>query len=111
MNAIFGEVEIDFPNAGYTLFGFVVRVMYAITQGGASKMTEQQNQQRQVSLETSSEPTASEKAATAEEFSVNVKSETVSQLLENSAQDRLKALGRLMMVSLTWSLAGLSKPK
>ena len=75
-------------------------------------MTEEQNQQLQVSLERSSEQPQSEKAAaTADEFSVNVKSETLSQAVENSAKDRLKALGRLMMVSLTWSLAGLSKPK
>ncbi|MEG3858281.1 hypothetical protein [Microcoleus sp. herbarium12] len=74
-------------------------------------MTEPENQQRQVSLETSSQPVASQKAATAEEFSVNVKSETLPQLLENTAQERLKALGRLMVVSLSWSLAGLSKPK
>jgi hypothetical protein len=86
--------------------------MYAITQGGDSEMTEEQNQQLQVSLERSSEQPQSEKAAaTADEFSVNVKSETLSQSVENSAKDRLKALGRLMMVSLTWSLAGLSKPK
>ncbi|MCW6048863.1 hypothetical protein QUB60_03870 [Microcoleus sp. A2-C5] len=75
-------------------------------------MTKEQNQQQQVSLEISSEQVESEKiAATAEELSVNVKSETVSEAVENSAQDGLKALGRLMMVSLTWSLAGLSKPK
>ncbi|MEO6862340.1 MAG: hypothetical protein ABI180_12550 [Microcoleus sp.] len=86
--------------------------MYAITQGGDSEMTEQENQQPQVSLETSSEQVESEKvAATADEFSVNVKFETVSEAVENSAQERLKALSRLMMVSLTWSLAGLSKPK
>jgi len=76
------------------------------------KMTKEQHQQPQVRLETSSEQVESDKiAATAEEFSVNVKSETVSEAVENSAQDGLKALGRLMMVSLTWSLAGLSKPK
>jgi hypothetical protein len=75
-------------------------------------MTKEQHQQPQVRLETSSEQVESDKiAATAEEFSVNVKSETVSEAVENSAQDGLKALGRLMMVSLTWSLAGLSKPK
>jgi len=75
-------------------------------------MTEEENQQPQVSLEISSEQVESEKiAATADELSVNVKSETVSEAVENSAQDALKALGRLMMVSLTWSLAGLSKPK
>ncbi|MEP6519931.1 hypothetical protein [Microcoleus vaginatus] len=73
-------------------------------------MTEEKNQQPQVSLETSSEQPLLEKPAeTAEELSINVKSETLSQTVENNAEDRLKALGRLMMVSLTWSLAGLSK--
>ncbi|NQE36402.1 hypothetical protein [Microcoleus asticus] len=73
-------------------------------------MTKEKNQQPQVSLETSSEQSQLEKPAeTAEELSINVKSETLSQAIENNAEDRLKALGRLMMVSLTWSLAGLSK--
>ncbi len=73
-------------------------------------MTEEKNQQPQVSLETSSEqPQLKKSAETAEEFSINLKSETLSQTVENNAEDRLKALGRLMMVSLTWSLAGLSK--
>ncbi|MEG4218276.1 hypothetical protein QUA27_23515 [Microcoleus sp. Pol14C6] len=73
-------------------------------------MTEEKNQQPQVSLETSSEQPLLEKPAeTAEELSLNVKSETLSQAVENNAEERLKALGRLMMVSLTWSLAGLSK--
>ncbi|MEG4405715.1 hypothetical protein NDI43_12525 [Microcoleus vaginatus GB2-A3] len=73
-------------------------------------MTEEKNQQPQVSLETSSEQPQLEKPAeTAEELSINLKSETLSQAVENNAEDRLKALGRLMMVSLTWSLAGLSK--
>jgi hypothetical protein len=86
--------------------------MYAITQGGDSVMTEEQNQHPQVSLETSSEQPQSEKAAvTADEFSVNVKSETVAQIIQNSEKDRLKALGRFLIVSLTWSMAGLSKPK
>jgi len=73
-------------------------------------MTEEKNQQPQVSLETSSEqPLLENSAETAEEFSINLKSETLSQTVKNNAEDRLKALGRLMMVSLTWSLAGLSK--
>ncbi|MEG4311956.1 MULTISPECIES: hypothetical protein [unclassified Microcoleus] len=73
-------------------------------------MTEEKNQQPQVSLETSSEqPQLETSAETAEELSINVNSETLSQLVENNAEERLKALGRLMMVSLTWSLAGLSK--
>ncbi|MEG3927829.1 hypothetical protein [Microcoleus sp. D3_18a_C4] len=73
-------------------------------------MTEEKNQQPQVSLETSSEqPQLEQSAETAEELSINLKSETLAQSVENNAEDRLKALGRLMMVSLTWSLAGLSK--
>jgi len=75
-------------------------------------MTEQENQQRQVSLETFSEQVPLEEAAAvAEESSINLNSETLPQLVENNAEDRLKALGRLMMVSLTWSLAELSKRK
>ncbi|MEG3941687.1 MULTISPECIES: hypothetical protein [unclassified Microcoleus] len=75
-------------------------------------MTEQKNQQRQVSLETFAEQVPLEEpAVVAEESSINLNSETLSQLVENNAEDRMKALGRLMMVSLTWSLAGLSKPK
>ncbi|MBE9187673.1 hypothetical protein IQ270_24250 [Microcoleus sp. LEGE 07076] len=75
-------------------------------------MTEKENQQRQVRLETSAEPVKCEdSSATAEELPIDVNSETLSQTVENNAADRLKALGRLMMVSLTWSLAGLSKPK
>lgn len=73
-------------------------------------MTEQKNQQPQVTLETSSEQPPLEKPTeTPEELSRNVKSETLSQAVENNAEERLKALARLMMVSLTWSLAGLSK--
>ena len=73
-------------------------------------MTKEKNQQPQVRLETSSEqPQLETPAETAEEFSIKVKPETLSQAVENNAEDRLKALGRLMMVSLTWSLAGLSK--
>ncbi|WP_228057407.1 hypothetical protein [Tychonema sp. LEGE 07203] len=75
-------------------------------------MTEKENQQRQVSLETSAaQAQFEEPAATAEELPIDVKSETLSQTVENNAADRLKALSRLMMVSLTWSLAGLSKSK
>ena len=73
-------------------------------------MTEEKNQQPQVSLETSSEqPQWDKPPETAEELSRNVNLETLSQTVENNAEDRLKALARLMMVSLTWSLAGLSK--
>jgi hypothetical protein len=73
-------------------------------------MTEAKNQQPQVSLKTSSEQPLLEKTAeTAAELSRNVKSETQFQAVENNAEQRLKALARLMMVSLTWSMAGLSK--
>ena len=73
-------------------------------------MTEEKNQQPQVSLKTSSEQPQLEKPAeTDPEFSKNVKSETLFQSVENNAEQRLKALARLMMVSLTWSMAGLSK--
>ena len=73
-------------------------------------MTEEKNQQPQVSLKTSSEqPQLQKPAETAAEFSGNVKSETLFQAVENNAEQRLKALSRLMMVSLTWSMAGLSK--
>ncbi|MEG4347562.1 hypothetical protein QUB70_30430 [Microcoleus sp. A003_D6] len=75
-------------------------------------MTEEQNQQPQVSLKTSSEQAQLEQpAASAEELSINVNSESLSQLVENSGKDRLKALGRLMMVSVTWTLAELSQRK
>ena len=73
-------------------------------------MTQEKNQQPQVSLKTSSEQRQLEKTAeTAAELSRNVKSETLFQAVENNAEQRLKALARLMMVSLTWSMAGLSK--
>jgi len=73
-------------------------------------MTEEKNQQPQVSLKTSSEQPRLEKPAeTAAGISRNVKSETLFQAVENNAEQRLTALARLMMVSLTWSMAGLSK--
>ena len=73
-------------------------------------MTQQKNQQPQVSLKTSSEQPLLEKPAeTVAEWSRNVKSETLFQAVENNAEQRLKALARLMMVSITWSMAGLSK--
>ncbi len=77
---------------------------------GTPKMTKEENQQLQVSLETSSEQVqVKEPAATAEEVSINVNSETLSQIFEKSAKDRLNALGRLMIVTVTWKLAELSK--
>lgn len=77
---------------------------------GTYKMPKEENQQPQVSLETSSQQARVEKSAVAaEELLINVNSETLSQVFENSAKDRLNALGRLMMVSVTWTLAELSK--
>jgi hypothetical protein len=72
-------------------------------------MTEEKNQHPQVSLKTSSEQPLLGKPAETAAFSRNVKSETLFQAVENNAEQRLKALARLMMVSLTWSMAGLSK--
>lgn len=75
-------------------------------------MIEKENQQSQVSLETSSDKAELEKpAAATQDLSENDNSQTESKGFENNGEDRLKALGRLMMVSLTWSLAGLSKRK
>jgi len=70
------------------------------------------HQPPKVSLETSSEKAELEKStATDRELSANIKPNAQSQVLENNAEDRLKAFARLMMVSLTWSLAGLSERK
>jgi len=76
------------------------------------KMTKEENQQPQVSLETSSERDQSEEsAATVEESSINVNSEALSQIIEKNGEDYLKALRRLMMARLALSLAGISKRK
>ena len=73
-------------------------------------MTQQENQQPQVSLETSSkEVQMEEPAATAEELLINLNSETASQIFEKSTKDRLNALGRLMIVTVDWKLVELSK--
>ncbi|MCC3407181.1 MAG: hypothetical protein JGK17_16605 [Microcoleus sp. PH2017_10_PVI_O_A] len=75
-------------------------------------MTEEQNQQPQVSLENFSAQSQSEKAAeTADEFSAKVKSETVSQIIENSTQEYFKALENFLMVSINWKLSELYKRK
>ncbi|MEG3847968.1 hypothetical protein QT971_10945 [Microcoleus sp. herbarium19] len=75
-------------------------------------MPKQENQQPQVSLETPSQQAlVEEPAVAAEELPINVNSETLSQVFENTAKDRLNALGRLMIVSVTWTLAELSKRK
>jgi hypothetical protein len=75
-------------------------------------MIPEENQQPQVSLEKSSEKTELEKpAATTQELAGNVQPTTQSQTFANDGEDGLKALARLLMVSLTWSLAGLSKRK
>ena len=73
-------------------------------------MTQQENQQPQVSLETSSEEAqVEEPAATAEELLINLNSETAFQIFEKSGKDTLNALGRLMIVTLNWKLVELSK--
>jgi hypothetical protein len=87
-------------------------VMYLITQGGDSEMTEKENQYPQFSFETSSEAAQSEKAPeTADEFSANVKSENAFQLIQNIQKDNLKALERFLMVSIDWKLSELYKRK
>jgi hypothetical protein len=87
-------------------------VMYLITQGGDSEMTEKENQHPQISFEASSEPAQSEKApATADEFSANVQSENAFKLIQNIQQDTLKAVERFLMVSIDWKLSEISKRK
>ena len=73
-------------------------------------MTQQENQQPQVSLETSSEEAqVEEPAATAEELLINLNSETAFQIFEKSANDYLKALGHLTIAIVDWNLVQLSK--
>ncbi|MEG3921787.1 MULTISPECIES: hypothetical protein [unclassified Microcoleus] len=74
-------------------------------------MREKENHQSQVSLEVSCDKGEFKKPAATQDLSENDNSQTESQAFENHGEDGLKALARLMMVSLTWSLAGLSKPK
>lgn len=75
-------------------------------------MIEKENQHLQVSLETSYDKAELEKRSPAtQELSENADSKTESKALKNNGEDGLKALARLTMVSLTWSLAGLSKRK
>jgi hypothetical protein len=75
-------------------------------------MIEEENQHPQVSLESSSEKADLEKpAATTQELPGNVQPPTQPQAVANDGEDGLKALARLVMVSLTWSLAGLSRRK
>ncbi|MEG4119600.1 hypothetical protein QUA43_19300 [Microcoleus sp. N9_B4] len=74
-------------------------------------MREKENHQSQVSLEESCDKAELKKPAATQDLSENDNSQTESQAFENHGEDGLKALARLMMVSLTWSLAGLSKPK
>ncbi|MEG4395766.1 hypothetical protein [Microcoleus sp. BROC3] len=76
-------------------------------------MIEKENQPSKVSLEISSCDKAELEtlAAATQDLSENDNSQTEFQAFENNGEDGLKALGRLMMVSLTWSLAGLSKRK
>jgi hypothetical protein len=75
-------------------------------------MLQEPNPQPKVSPETSAEKSELEEAAvSAQESSINVNVKTESTQFQNNGEDRLKALARLMMVSLTWSLAGISKRK
>ncbi|MEG4146977.1 hypothetical protein [Microcoleus sp. Pol12B5] len=74
-------------------------------------MREKENHQSQVSLEESCDKADLKKPAATQDLSENNNSQTESKAFENHGEDGLKALARLMMVSLTWSLAGLSKPK
>ncbi|MEG4109297.1 hypothetical protein [Microcoleus sp. S13_C5] len=74
-------------------------------------MREKENHQSQVSLEVSCDKAELKKPAATQDLPENDNSQTESQTFENHGEDGLKALARLMMVSLTWSLAGLSKPK
>ncbi|MEG4422374.1 hypothetical protein QUA70_27980 [Microcoleus sp. LAD1_D5] len=75
-------------------------------------MREKENHQSQVSLEVSCDKSELKKPPSAtQDLPENDNSQTESQAFENHGEDALKALARLMMVSLTWSLAGLSKPK
>ena len=75
-------------------------------------MIPEENQQPEVSLEICSEKADLEKPeATTQEVPENVQPPTQSSAVKNDGEDGLKALARLVMVSLTWSLAGLSKRK
>jgi hypothetical protein len=75
-------------------------------------MSKEENQQSQVSIETSYDKAELKKpAAATHELSENDHSQTESKPVENNGEDGLKALARLMMVSLTWSMAGLSQRK
>ena len=73
-------------------------------------MTQQENQQPQVSLETSFEEVqVEEPAATAEKLLINLNSETASQIFKKSGNDYLKALGHLTIAIVDWNMVQLSK--
>ena len=73
-------------------------------------MTQQENQQPQVSLETSFEEVQVEQpAARAEKVLINRNSETAPQIFENSTNNYLKAMGNLTIAIGDWTLAQLSK--
>ncbi|MEG4088795.1 hypothetical protein [Microcoleus sp. Pol12B4] len=74
-------------------------------------MREKENHKSQVSLEVSCDKADLKQPAPTQDLPENDNSQTDSQAFENHGEDGLKALARLMMVSLTWSLAGLSKRK
>jgi len=75
-------------------------------------MSKEENQQSQVSIETSYDKAEFKKpAAATQELSENHNYQTESKPVKNNGEDGLKALARLMMVSLTWSMAELSQRK
>ena len=74
-------------------------------------MTKEENHQPQVSLETSPEEAqVKEPAATVEKLP-NVNSQILCQIIEKSTKDELKALGRLMIVTINWKFPELSQRK
>ena len=75
-------------------------------------MTQQENQQPQVSLETPFEEVqVEEPAATAEELLRNLNSKTALQIFEESTEDRFNALEHLIIAFGNLTLAQLSKGK
>ena len=73
-------------------------------------MTQQENQQPPVSLETSFEEVqVEEPAATADKVLINRNPETAPQIFENSNDNYLKAMGNLTIAIGDWTLAQLSK--
>ncbi len=75
-------------------------------------MTKEGNHQPQVSLETPpEEDQVKEAAATAEELPINVNSETLSQIIENSNKNYLNALRSFIFLTIDWKFAEFSQRK